>query len=735
VPDPLLTVLHPGSPASGQVVAGALAKSLAPEESMDPPPAWLQAEQIQSFRRTLAALRRHRGAVLADPVGSGKTYIALAVAAALNRGPTVCLVPAILRPQWEGTAAQLGVPVRVCSHEQASRGRLPEGTRGLVILDESHHFRNLRTRRYRNVASWLVGRAALLVSATPVVNRSSDLAHQLLLSVRDDALLLDGVLSLRALLARGCTNSALGQLVIERNADGEQRPRGLRQVSLSDNQEDHALENVLCSLQSLRLSSSASVAALIRGILLRAAASSPAAGVAALDRYRRLLLHARDALRMGGTMNRSMIRRFTAELSDQLIWWELMDAVGPGCDLDLTDLDRLDQLIATVASAGSIDKKLMRLSDLLSDGIPTLIFTGFRETVRYLREQLGGPGIAWCTGGRAGIGRTPLARADVLGWFQGNLHSTLGPRHLIATDVAAEGLNLQRAGRVVHYDLPWTPMRLHQREGRSLRSGSPHSEVQIVRFSPPAALERILGIERVLTQKGRVPADLGLGAGGAYVWRWRGELAKRFSTVHGSSGVASIVHPSEGMLAGFELRSSGDGPAWLSRTVVWLEADGSWTESAAVLNLWLDRAAGQFAVRDIRLRKWLTVLSSHIKERAGLVAGRRWSAADPTPAVKAVTARLHELITVAARLHQPARLEELEHALSFALRGHTSGEAAIMAGLAQLNDADFVRGIAKLPAAGLQWAPVDARLTGLIIFGPDSDGDAGKPLLSGVGPS
>ena len=37
---------------------------------------------------------------------------------------------------------------------------------------------------------------------------------------------------------------------------------------------------------------------------------------------------------------------------------------------------------------------------------------------------------------------------------------------LIATDLLSEGLNLQDAARVVHYDLPWSPARLAQRVGR-----------------------------------------------------------------------------------------------------------------------------------------------------------------------------------------------------------------------------------------------------------------------------
>src|SRR4051812_28236239 len=74
VPEPLLTILRPGLPARAPDVAGSLARALAPDEALDTPPAWLLPEQLQSFRRVLAAIRRHGGAVLADPVGSGKTY-------------------------------------------------------------------------------------------------------------------------------------------------------------------------------------------------------------------------------------------------------------------------------------------------------------------------------------------------------------------------------------------------------------------------------------------------------------------------------------------------------------------------------------------------------------------------------------------------------------------------------------------------------------------------------------
>lgn len=316
VPDPLLTAIHPGPPASGAAVAASLAQSLAPSEAADAPPPWLFPEQARSFRRALDAVRRYGGGVLADPVGSGKTYVALAIAAALNRGPTACLVPATLMDQWETAAARVAVPVALCSHQQVSRGRLPKSTRGLVVIDESHHFRNSRTRRYAYLAPWLVGRPALLVTATPVVNRVRDLANQLLLTVRDDALVLEGIVSLRALLARGCSAPALGRVVIESDPVTERRPRRIPRLSSSTAAEGASMRGVVGMVGRLRLSRNDSIAGLLRGVLLRAGGSSPAALTAALRRYRRLLLHARDALAAGQRLDRSELRRFTAELGD-----------------------------------------------------------------------------------------------------------------------------------------------------------------------------------------------------------------------------------------------------------------------------------------------------------------------------------------------------------------------------------------------------------------------------------
>ena len=64
---------------------------------------------------------------------------------------------------------------------------------------------------------------------------------------------------------------------------------------------------------------------------------------------------------------------------------------------------------------------------------------------------------------------------------------------MIATEAAAEGINLQFCSMVVNYDLPWNPQRVEQRIGRSHRYGQKHNVV-VVNFSNKGNLaeQRIL---------------------------------------------------------------------------------------------------------------------------------------------------------------------------------------------------------------------------------------------------
>ncbi|MCA9916203.1 MAG: helicase, partial [Anaerolineae bacterium] len=60
------------------------------------------------------------------------------------------------------------------------------------------------------------------------------------------------------------------------------------------------------------------------------------------------------------------------------------------------------------------------------------------------------------------------------------------PRVLVSTDCLSEGINLQHVfDAVLHYDLPWNPNRLEQREGRVDRFNQPSKVVKSIRYYSP----------------------------------------------------------------------------------------------------------------------------------------------------------------------------------------------------------------------------------------------------------
>jgi superfamily II DNA/RNA helicase len=69
---------------------------------------------------------------------------------------------------------------------------------------------------------------------------------------------------------------------------------------------------------------------------------------------------------------------------------------------------------------------------------------------------------------------------------------------VIATDVLAEGLNLQDGDKIVNYDLHWNPVRLIQRFGRIDRIGSEFDIIYGFNFLPETGIEKNLGLREKL---------------------------------------------------------------------------------------------------------------------------------------------------------------------------------------------------------------------------------------------
>jgi superfamily II DNA or RNA helicase len=112
-----------------------------------------------------------------------------------------------------------------------------------------------------------------------------------------------------------------------------------------------------------------------------------------------------------------------------------------------------------------------------------ILFTEYRATQKWLHDLLAAEGLAGQERLLTIYGGMSLDdRERIKAAFQA--HPAESPvRILLATDAASEGINLQNhCWQLVHYEIPWNPNRMEQRNGRVDRHGQKNPEVYIHHF-------------------------------------------------------------------------------------------------------------------------------------------------------------------------------------------------------------------------------------------------------------
>jgi hypothetical protein len=138
-------------------------------------------------------------------------------------------------------------------------------------------------------------------------------------------------------------------------------------------------------------------------------------------------------------------------------WPAALGLANPGDERRL--LKSIVEAASLAEAAESKTRAICRLLRRVRERV--IVFTEYRDTLSWLARQLSEP----CLMLHGGLSRSE--RRVVLDSF---LEGTT--RVLLATDAAAEGLNLHQVCRVVvNLELPWNPMRLEQRIGRVDRIG------------------------------------------------------------------------------------------------------------------------------------------------------------------------------------------------------------------------------------------------------------------------
>ncbi len=219
--------------------------------------------------------------------------------------------------------------------------------------------------------------------------------------------------------------------------------------------------------------------------LLRSVMSSPAAAVEALSRREQ---------------SEAVSDTWEADVLDDIRRRELLDGAQEDGAGDTIPQEAITAGVAETGDRGrrrltalrqqaeallapDADPKLRKLVPLVDTmvqaGARPIIFCRFIATANYVAERLGqhfhqlkrGVEVVAVTGQMPDEERAHKVR---------ELSRT--PAHvLVATDCLSEGIDLQMGfDAVIHYDLPWNPNRLEQREGRVDRYGQAKAEVQAV---------------------------------------------------------------------------------------------------------------------------------------------------------------------------------------------------------------------------------------------------------------
>ncbi len=165
------------------------------------------------------------------------------------------------------------------------------------------------------------------------------------------------------------------------------------------------------------------------------------------------------------------------EIEDRLLSDEdesdVLENVGSTSLSAAAELPLLENAIDSLSRVKSDSKAAVladRLSKLFVDSPneKVLVFTQFRETLRFLEEILTAKG--WGVNVFHGQMRAAEKDQAVEDFRNGE-----GPRILISTEAGGEGRNFQFCHVLVNYDLPWNPMKVEQRIGRVDRIGQYHT--------------------------------------------------------------------------------------------------------------------------------------------------------------------------------------------------------------------------------------------------------------------
>jgi superfamily II DNA or RNA helicase len=421
--------------------------------------------------------------------------------------------------------------VLICSYEFAQRHEHSLlASWDLVVADEAHRLRNHWTGKTKSAAAvaHIVQNAhkTVLLTATPLQNRLEELYG--LVSVFDPGYF-TSLDAFRERYVKGGDDdlvervAAISKRTLRRDADKyirftERLPLTVEFTPSEDEQTLYDLVNEYLQREHL-YAFSGSQRHLAALIIRKRLGSSTYAVASTLQRIADRLA---DEAACGRPTQRSIAADFAVDddLAGDVLEEAQEQRFGPSAApaFDASDLaamaDEAAELreYAALARSITVNQKAVKLLEALDLGFARLrelgaadkaiIFTDSTKTQEYLartlREAGRGEGLVLFNGSNDAPEQTEIYRR----WLEAHRDSDLvtgipavdrrkalvdhfrttnapGGSIMIATEAAAEGINLQFCSMLVNYDLPWNPQRVEQRIGRVHRFGQKHNVVVV----------------------------------------------------------------------------------------------------------------------------------------------------------------------------------------------------------------------------------------------------------------
>jgi superfamily II DNA or RNA helicase len=479
------------------------------------------------------ALRRPIRVLIGDEIGLGKTVTALGVAKYLEKLGRVrrvlIIVPRVLVMQWRKELLRIGIVESKIHHLESNTigffelQSFPESYYiasmdlikkeekidkivripwDLIIIDEAHKF-GFKTKRFWKIGKMLVekhpDRDVLFLSATPHRGNPEDYIARLQLL---DPYLVKGWKSMDT---RQFYESTHGAILFRRTKEDVNKIYEEREVFLPAKfyagvisaRRDEALfiERLITFLRG-KLTEfayekgliSEKVIPLLTVLIFKRAASSPYAAFTTLER----LLLKRAASELTKDLIDSVDSFLRVEYGDyeypekdpDEIFNEFIDSTRSLLsERDVEEITVLRDMARSIMEKG--DSKLNALISLLEDimvdeGSKAIVFTEYKDTANYLMESINKKHPEWA----ANVLKLTSEETRDEEKFQrikNAFETNPKARILIATDVIAEGVNLQVAHILVNYEIPWSLIKVEQRIGRVWRLGQ-KKEVEAYTF-------------------------------------------------------------------------------------------------------------------------------------------------------------------------------------------------------------------------------------------------------------